>query len=366
MDFTSLSLAREDLQDLQEFVETIDLVSGRLCINGLVALPLAAIAPSIDADQDIEIFDEAGALLGFLCLTTCYSHIEIASITDAQYVAYLVEVDRVDLYRSESYSFQSDYVVILKDRFDDYRSRYMPSSSIWGGFQEECDVQIEGYERKVSQIFARPNVVWPTRHHGVVAIASTMDHFSLERYLKLYHLLELGFDWDVVKQIQELKDDLKGIGKLLANHGREDIFLLKQIVGKCNDTGKLEQVMSVVFQEPYYTKAIEIFFAYEKESNPLKAHFDKFLKLKLTGSFSSANFRSVGLFKEDEYERKLHDIAAYWIYRTRCGIAHHRIGEYIITLDDEFFVVDFMEPLIREVITQIFTVIPPAANDYII
>lgn len=47
-------------------------------------------------------------------------------------------------------------------------------------------------------------------------------------------------------------------------------------------------------------------------------------------------------------------IATYWIYRIRCSIAHHKIGEYMMGYDDEEFVVEFAEPLLKEIILESF------------
>ncbi|NES18002.1 MAG: hypothetical protein F6K41_03525 [Symploca sp. SIO3E6] len=57
----------------------------------------------------------------------------------------------------------------------------------------------------------------------------------------------------------------------------------------------------------------------------------------------------------NKYETIIIKIAAYWIYRVRSCIAHNRIGEYIMLPEDEEFIVEFAEPLLREVLYQVFT-----------
>jgi len=312
-------------------------------------------ASHIDSDDDLEILDDAGNLLGFLCLTKKLDQVNFSSITDTQHIAYLTEIQLGELYTSPYY-FRYNYLLIKIDHLERYLNDYMSTSPIWGGFHIEEQISFLPYKKKILNIQARSNIILPTDSHRMVAITSTLDKFSLERYLKLYHMLELGFDWDIVNQIKNLGTNLKGIGKILLNYGRDDIELLKQTVYKCTDIDKLETKLSVVFEEEYYSKAMEIFFDYEKASNPLKdERKDKFITLKSMGAFSLANAKSVGLVPNStQYNKLLKDITAYWIYRTRCGIAHHRIGEYILTVDDEPFLVGFMEPLIREVIVQTF------------
>lgn len=356
MDFISLKEAIEQSEDLSDFVTIFGETEGNhLCINNYVAFPIASLASHIDSDDDLEILDEARNLLGFLCLTKKLDQVNYSSITDTQHVAYLTEIQSGELYKSPYY-FRYNYLLIKIEHLDRYKKDYMSTSPIWGGFHEEGQISLWPYKKKTPNLQARSNIIFPTDSHRMVAITSTLDNFSFERYLKLYHLLELGFDWDIVTQIKNLGTDLKGIGKILSNYGRDDIDLLKQTVNKCADINKLEEKLSVVFDDEYFDKAIEIFFDYEKTSNPLKdGKKNKFVSLKAQGTFSFVNVKALSLATDaTQYNKLLKDITSYWIYRTRCGIAHHRIGEYILTFDDEPFIVGFMEPLIREVIVQAF------------
>lgn len=354
MNFNSLTQSLEDSDVISDFVlfygETED---NCLCINGYVALPIGSLAPHIDSDEDIEIIDDYNILLGYLCLTKSIYEVSFTSLTESQQIAYLTEIDD---HQISTYVFKNNYLVIDVKQLSRYKHKYMPTSSIWGGFQEASNTEYLPYKVKFTKIYARSGFSLPTDAHKSVAVTSTLDRFSLERYLKLYHLLELGFDWDIVNQIKLLGNDMKGIGKILGSYGGNEVDLLKKIISKSYDIKSLEIKLSVVFDDSIFDKAIEIFFHYEKETNPLKNEKkDKFVALKDRGGFSFENAKNEKLAsKADEYETLIKNIAAYWIYRTRCGIAHHRIGEYIITLDDEHFIVDFMEPLIKEIICQVF------------
>lgn len=356
MDFNALTTAIDSSVEISDFVKFYGQTEdGNLCINGFVALEVLSIAQHIESDEDIEIVDESGDTLGYLCLTKKLGQVNFQSITEAKQIAYLSKADDYNEDLSVC-NFKTDYLVLFVKYLKKYKEDYMESSTLWGGFQGQSAISFSAYKKNTNKIYARRGIELPTNAHNIVAASSTLDQFSLERYLKLYHLLELGFDWNIVKTINSLGDDLKGIGKILSSYCREDIELLKSIIAKCTDIAAIESKLSKVFDESIYPKAVEIFFHYEKESNPIKSdRFDKFQDLKARGTFSFENAKSVGLTsKNEDYVSLLKKLTAYWIYRTRCGIAHHRIGEYIITLDDELFIVEFMEPLIREVLFQIF------------
>jgi hypothetical protein len=53
----------------------------------------------------------------------------------------------------------------------------------------------------------------------------------------------------------------------------------------------------------------------------------------------------------DDYTLKL---TAYWVDRVRSSIAHHKIGKYMMTNNDEDFMLNFVEPLLDELIKQCF------------
>jgi hypothetical protein len=58
--------------------------------------------------------------------------------------------------------------------------------------------------------------------------------------------------------------------------------------------------------------------------------------------------------QQAKYHEGLLKFTAYCIYRIRSSIAHHKIGEYLMTHQDEAFMINFAEPLIDEVISHCF------------
>jgi hypothetical protein len=53
-------------------------------------------------------------------------------------------------------------------------------------------------------------------------------------------------------------------------------------------------------------------------------------------------------------EEKLIAMTAKSIYVIRCSVAHSKLGEYFLTTNDERFVVEIIEPLLRDVLNQTF------------
>ena len=100
--------------------------------------------------------------------------------------------------------------------------------------------------------------------------------------------------------------------------------------------------------------AEKIFFDFGKESNPI----NDYAKLNAViggGGFTQSRCHTQNLGKAN-YDNFICNVAAYWIYRTRSSIAHSKIGEYIMGDADEEFVVEAIEPLIKEIIRQNFEI----------
>ena len=186
---------------------------------------------------------------------------------------------------------------------------------------------------------------------------SVPQAFAFERFLKLYHLLELVFDYDLVQEIQGLGADIKGVGRLLNDYERLEQERLKAVISrKCanttNEISQLELCLNRV--RMFLPVAKEIFYAYGKDKNPLRDE-PKFDSLIAAGGFTEALARTQNLIKtNNDYQKLILDVCAYWIYRVRCCIAHYRIGEYMIDDSQEDFIVEFAEQLLREVLCQRF------------
>ena len=144
----------------------------------------------------------------------------------------------------------------------------------------------------------------------------------------------------------------KEISSKLKEYTREEINrLISIITERCTDLVSLTTTMNTI--EPFKDKAIKIFYEYGKESNPLRRTNDFKNILNEEGKFGNQAFvESQG----HNYIIIIPKLCAYWIYRVRSSIAHNKFGEYIMDKNDEEFIVEFAEPLLKAVVTQCFKV----------
>jgi hypothetical protein len=336
-----------------------EVYEGELCVNGLVPVPLTGVSGSYGVPAggqvvDIVLLDEQQNRLGVLCLCRDLGEIDLTTITDAQYAAYLHAVPSAEY--ELPYHFSADYVVLDQARFIEYRDHYLTSSAIWGGFLHASAPLIATYKHLPVAISAVRDLRFPTPFHEENSKRSVAEPYAFERFLKLYHLFELLFDWDLVQRIQQLGNDLLGVGKLLAEYERNELDRLKDILSvRCTDYDPICSCLEAVGN--YRPTAKLMFFTYGKGGNAFPGQdgekkFDALLDL---GAFTEANARAAkvqGVNSTETFQRFAIHCAAYWVYRVRCSIAHNRIGEYVITSADEEFIVQFAEPLIRELLTQ--------------
>ena len=358
-----------DLQEIHDGDLRYDITlfsehDGICTLNGMIPIAVDAVSFSYESDEDIEIYDERDNFLGFLCICKSITDINIVSLTDARYIAYIHEVDKNTF--GLPYKFTKNYLVIDVCEYDDYKNKYMDSAPIWGGFfHSNAESSLpEAYRFTPSKLIARPGIDIPTRYHQESSMRSVVQPYAFERFLKLYHLLELIFDWNLVQKIKSLNDDLQGIGQLLNEYsGNNELERLKVVLkSKCNDNQKINKIASClnkINSPDYLDKGIKIFFDYSKSGNPYKKTNTPFSDLMSQGGFSRTNTKennsNINGITNKDYDDLVIDFSAYCIYRVRCCIAHNRIGEYVMSNDDEGFVVEFAEPLLREVLCQIFS-----------
>ena len=361
----------DDLKELDDSDLRYDITQfsehdGICTLNGMIPIPVDAVSFSYAGDEDIEIYDEGGNYLGVLCICKAITGINIDRLTDARYIAYIHEVDKHEFKLGLPFKFTKNYLVIDVSEYDNYKNKYMSSAPIWGGFfhsNAESSLQ-EAYRFQPSKLIARTGIELPTRYHQESSIRSVVQPYAFERFLKLYHLLELIFDWNLVQEIKSLNDDLQGIGQLLNEYsGNNELERLKVLLkSKCNDNKKIDKIancLNKIKSPDYLDKGIKIFFNYSKSGNPYNKinGVIPFQDLMNRGGFTRSNSRdsSITGITENNYKGLVIDFSAYCIYRVRCCIAHNRIGEYVMSNDDEGFVVEFAEPLLREVLCQIFS-----------
>ncbi|MBS3921523.1 MAG: hypothetical protein KGZ37_00035 [Nitrosarchaeum sp.] len=285
--------------------------------------------------------------------------LEISSMSIFQFYAFLNECTIPDL-QLQNFTFRSNYLVVHKDYIDDFHLKYSSTSSVWGGFKISENQSVINYYKKTIPVITIPDELKELDHYAQDSVYRALDQkHSFERFLKLYHLLELEFDYSLIKKIQSLNitTDSNLIGNLLNEYKRtESDRLFDLISNNCFDTSNLSLKLNNI--KSFITLGEEIFirFGKEKSSNFYLTDSIKYNAL-LSDPDAFTNPNSVKTYtniQPTDYPKFIHTITSYWIYRIRCSIAHFKIGEYILTRDKEDFIVEFAEPLIKEVLIQFY------------
>ena len=327
-------------------------------VNGFVALQLTTVSPQYERGTEIEILFGKGKGTAFLItskkspfLYSQASHLWVAAYLAEQSIeALIIEADRGE---EGSFEFSHDYLVIHTLLLSRYEQRYRNTSAIWGAFTHTTDQNntLVNYQRN-TPINAIADLHLPTQEHIKVALRSASQPSALDRYLNLYHLLELSFDYDLVEQIKGLDNDLKGIGKLLSSHSNSEFDRLKKLLLRYFlDITEIAEILDTVFSNIQHHSILwEMLFDYSKESNPYKEKRVEITAVATTG------FNQIA-FSTNKLDWKIDRLAhfmSYIVYRFRCSIAHASIGEFIIGNDEEDFVAEVAEPLIRSIIFSVF------------
>lgn len=284
---------------------------------------------------------------------------EISNLSDSLFYIFLAECDVSDLQLSD-YTFKYDYLLVHKDFIDEFHLKFSDSAVVWGGFKISEDVNVINYYKKQIPFIEIGEELKELDLYAKDSIYRALEQKSaFERFLKLYHLLELEFDYSLIKKIKDLdvSTESNRIGTLLNDYSRTELDrLFELITTSCVDVNALAQKLNLI--KPFQSLGEEMFINFGKggKANYSLADVNKYNSLLAdTDSFiSSTSVKNFAKVNEVEYDKFIHYITAYWIYRIRCSIAHFKIGEYILTRDKEDFIVEFAEPLIKEVLLQFY------------
>ncbi len=350
MNYTEITKIIEKVNNLFPIIESSE-PNNYLSINNVVSIPII-ISTHFDTEENISIENTSGEELGTIFFAK--EKIEEENMSETLYSVYLTDVDSSD-FGNTDYKLKRNYLALKQERLQEYLQDYNEYSSIWGGFYPEKLHQAPKTIR-TTKIKAIKNLTLPTEWHKQNMLRAIQQPYAFERFLKKYHLLELLFDWQIVSEIKdlELSNDLSNVGVILRNYSRKDIERLNYVLEKgINDYYIIASLLSKV--ETFMDTAKNIFYEYGKDSNPLKDYL-KFEDIINIGGFSKTNLETKKLINRNKpFEIFIYKITAYWIYRIRSSIAHQKIGEYLMTSDDEDFVTQFCEPLIDEIIKQCFS-----------
>jgi len=329
-----------------------------LKLNGNVIHKIELLNNSYDnsiLNSDIRL---SGASIGDL-LYLRNKKMEVSNLSEHLFYIFLDECNVSDL-QLPDYTFKYDYLIIHNDFIDDFHIKFSDSAVVWGGFKISEDINVINYYKKEVPYIEIGEELKELDLYAKDSIYRALEQKSaFERFLKLYHLLELEFDYSLIKKIKDLdvSTESNKIGSLLNDYSRTELDRLYELIANnCNDINSLASKLNLI--KPFQSLGEEMFITFGKggKANLSLTDLSKYNTLLAdTDSFiSSTSVKNCVNIKESDYDKFIHYITAYWIYRIRCSIAHFKIGEYILTRDKENFIVEFAEPLIKEVLLQFY------------
>ena len=327
-------------------------IEGKICINGFCYLPIK-VPFHFDRSNPITIIGTQSDDIGKLYFSERTQPVELNSLDIIAYCTFLTE-SPTEIIHEEKYKFLYDYVVIKKEKLKVYLDDYKNKSSIWGGFFHVEDLPSNNFSKTIIyNEFVAKKVVEIDKSFFVDTLELILVETNpFNRFLKLYHLIEMQFDMHTAVKINSLLTEgnrEKEISRTLRDYNREDIERLKSLFNTKLDCSSFVKLMDNIIG--FKRIANSIFYEYGKDSNPIKqkTQFDSIVD---KGSFNQVNINSV--LGNNRFDEIVPKIIAYWIYRVRSSIAHNKLGEYFMSVSDEEFIIDFAEPLIREVIIQCY------------
>ncbi|SFQ33863.1 hypothetical protein [Pseudomonas borbori] len=361
MNYTYTELVEKiSLEDLRIDVSLeITDFGGQCSVDGYIAIPILHLSARYQRSETFQInLDSHSQAECYLvsCKGEVFTYGEAPAILAA---AYLRDTSLGDLQETQSfdYLFKYDYVVLESQYYESYAADYQNSSAVWGGFSHEAALNINEKITGVSSVRAIAGLQLPTVDHQTATLRAIYDSTPLGHYLALFHLIELSFDYDLVEDIKRLGADLKGIGKLLATYNNTEYQRLLRLIQKYwKDENSLGSSLRDFFRTSSHDSVIdELLYAYDKDGFPwsfkdnLQKRSDFIIHSK--HSFDKASIKQAGFgWTLDHLQRA----TAYIVYRFRCAIAHASIGEHILTVNDSKLVSEKAEPLLINLIAQMY------------
>lgn len=351
------TIALEDLK-IDSSLEVSDF-NGECSVDGYVAIPILHLSTRYQKNEVFQVnLDSHPSENCYIlsCKGEAFTYGEAPAILAA---AYLQDANTGELTEENlsDYFFKSDYLVLNSQNYNKYITEYKNSSAVWGSFSHDTALTLNEKITGTTCIRAISRLQLPTIDHQTATLRAIYDTTPLGHFLALFHLIELSFDYDLVTDIKSLGADLKGIGKLLATYNNSEYQRLLRLIQKYwKDEGSLGLSLERFFQtSPYDSVVDELLYAYDKDGFPwsFKDNLQKRNDF-IAHSKHSFNKASIETAKFGWTLDHLQRATAYIIYRFRCAIAHASIGEHILTVNDSKLVSEKAEPLLMDLITQIY------------
>lgn len=265
----------------------------------------------------------------------------------------------VSIKEQEEFKHSYSFAFIKQAHFDDYKTRFLETSALWGGF---CHGSLPSVTvHVVEEIELQDDISLPTSIHSEKLLEAVNASTSFDRFLKKYHLLELLYDYWCIAKLRNVNENLDGFREIMQSYSSKEIDSLTKIIKEY--TCDILPITNIFYELPNFeSRAKLIFVNHAKDSSPIKEseHWDKFINLcknkdlnySVINADKSLGWKK-GLHIEDTFKVEVLKLASYFIYRIRCSIAHTKIGEFIFNKNDEKFISSFAEPLLDNLLKQI-------------
>ncbi|WP_162628739.1 hypothetical protein [Marinobacter bohaiensis] len=329
-------------------------------VCGNYIIPIYALDASYDSSEDVEVIDEEQSVLGVLCPVQGITG-DISSMTESRVLSWIFENIKLGLNFEigDTYRFSRSYLSLSKDFKDKYFSDYYFSAPIWGGFSH-IENLTPFKKQGIPRVQAISGVKIPKDRSLDHLNLALMSSNSFDRFLKYYHQIEMIFDFVFVRKIKKLDDStLDGYRDIIKSLARKELDILCQILKDyVEDLSGSIEIINGLDVNSHRQLIFEVFQNNDKEGNPLskKSHahaWGRVVEFIELGTFSEEKINEIFSNSTDPRD-KIINILAYWVYRIRCSIAHNKISEFAFSMGDERFVCEFGEPLIKEVVLQVF------------
>lgn len=338
-----------------------------------IVFPVYNVSPRIKKSSIVNVIDRTDEVIGHLVTfdSTIQDLLSQPSlITTSLLVSFLLsESFDEDIQNDEnnfiltakSYKFTNSFLFIEESYEGYYLKKLKPGVEAWGGFSHFTE-KVHSEFNKIEKILAIENIKIPTKEHLMKIRESIQTTNVFDRFLKKYQMLELMYDYIFIAKLRTIDGGLLDFRKTLSSYSDKEVESLKRLI--CEYLSDYDKIVNLIYElDNYKSLAIDLFQTSGKDSNPLKdtIHWEKFLTALENRNLSHVNFNSnpeikiKGWNNEAFFKKKIGEIVAYWIYRIRCSIAHHKIGEFIFGKEHEEFVFKFSEGLIDEILCQVFS-----------
>lgn len=339
-----------------EIISIEDLNDGLFAINDKVPIQIVDINNKYNQDDPIELWDEEENEIGLIYFCKSETPELVSSLNEWKFISYLFEVEESN-FLSEDYEFKYSYLLLEKEHFSLYMREFFNTAPLWGSFSHK-DVFPEPYKKPLTRVKVIRELEYPTTVHRDNSLRALKQHYAFERYLKLYHHIELLFDKDLLEKIKRLNENnLTELGVLLKSFDNgESKRVLSVMKDRCSDVDSICKSLNLI--DNYKDISKKIFFDFGKKGDPLDGDFTLLESILMeSGGFTEENCRKHlakgKMNNRDKFEEFILTLASYWIYRIRCSIAHNKVGEYILSHSEEEFVFEFGETLINSVVLQV-------------